>query len=97
MAEKANLPDIQLKSLTNTIVRKHLRQKLLDNNVPDTHAVLVIGHMNSQSLNNHRTLSNRQQHFMSRILSTARPNMGNIPNSDHNEIPHDVMFSQSVT
>ena len=97
MAEKANLPDLQFKRLTNTSVRKHLCQKLLDHNVPDTQAVHVTGHKNPQSLNNYRTLSNRQQQSMSRILSTTRPDKENIPNSEGTEISHvNISHSQSL-
>jgi hypothetical protein len=95
MAEKANLPDLQFKRLSNTSVRKHLCQKLLDSNVPDTHAVHVTGHKNPQSLNNYRTLSNRQQHSMSRILSTTRPDKENITRP--NEIAHVQQISQTCS
>ena len=39
MAKEAELPDLETKRITNTSVRKHLCQKLLDNNIPDTQAV----------------------------------------------------------
>ena len=44
MAKEANLPDLQTKRITNTSVRKHLCQKLLDNNIPNAQAVHITGH-----------------------------------------------------
>ena len=54
MAKEANLPDLQTKRITNTSVRKHLCQKLLDNNIPNAQAVHITGHKNPSSLNNYR-------------------------------------------
>ena len=54
MTKEANLPDLQTKRITNTSVRKHLCQKLLDNNIPDAQAVHITGHKNLSSLNNYR-------------------------------------------
>lgn len=36
MSQKANLPDTEFKRFTNTSARKHLCQKLLNNNVPES-------------------------------------------------------------
>ena len=71
MVENANLPGLEAKRLSNTSVRKHLCQKLLNHNVPDTHAAHVTGHKNPNSLNNYRKISNRQQHQMSNILGST--------------------------
>ncbi|KAK3106148.1 hypothetical protein FSP39_013707 [Pinctada imbricata] len=70
MVEEANISIGNLKHLTKTSARKYLCQKLLDNNVPDTQAVHITGHRNPQSLNNYRTLSNKQllQQSMSEII-----------------------------
>ena len=46
--------EIHGKRLTNTSVRNHLCQKLMDNNVPDNHAIHFTGHKNPRSLNNYR-------------------------------------------
>jgi len=54
MAKEANLPDLQTKRITNTSVRKHLYQKLLDNNIPDAQVVHITDHKNTSSLNNYR-------------------------------------------
>lgn len=70
MAERAKLPNLANKRITNTSVRKYLCQKLVDNNVPDTHAVHITGHKNPNSLNNYRSLNNKQKCTMSTLLST---------------------------
>ena len=44
MAERTKLPNLASKRITNTSVRKHLCQKLGENNIPDTMAVHVTGH-----------------------------------------------------
>ena len=71
MATKSNLPDLPYMRITNTSVRKHLCQKLLDNNVPDTQAIHITGHKNQESLNNHRNMLNKQQQQVSTFLSTS--------------------------
>ena len=71
MATKAELPGLPYLRITNTSVRKHLCQKLLDNNVPDTQAIHITGHKNPQSLNDYRKLSNRQKQHVSTLLSTS--------------------------
>ena len=57
--------------ITNTSVRKHLCQKLLDSNIPDTHAIHITGHKTPQSLNNYRKLSNKQKQHVSTLLSSS--------------------------
>ena len=71
MAEKANLPNLQFKKLTNTSVRKRACQVLLNNDVPDTHAIHITGHVDPQSLNQYRTITNKQQQQMSNMLAGA--------------------------
>ena len=43
MTKEAHFPDLQAKIITNTSVRKHLCEKLLDNNIPDAQAVHITG------------------------------------------------------
>jgi hypothetical protein len=70
MTVKADLPEIQFgKKITNTSVRKRLCQKLLESDIPDTHAVHVTGHKSASSLNNYRSLSNAQQKSISNLLA----------------------------
>ena len=71
MALRAHLPDLPYMRITNTSVRKHLCQKLLDCNIPDTHAIHITGHKNPQSLNNYRKLSNKQKQHVSTLLSSS--------------------------
>ena len=65
MAEKAGL---DAKNLTNHSGRKKMIQKLNDEGVPPTHIMQISGHKNVQGLNNHSTLSERQQKKNSNIL-----------------------------
>jgi len=44
--------EIHGKRLNNTSVRNHLCQKLMDNNIPDNHAIHITGQKNPGSLNN---------------------------------------------
>ena len=71
MALRAHLPDLPYMRITNTSVRKHLCQKLLDSNIPDTHAIHITGHKTPQSLNNYRKLSNKQKQHVSTLLSSS--------------------------
>ncbi|WAR05326.1 hypothetical protein MAR_020695 [Mya arenaria] len=76
MARNANLPALSSgERMTNTSVRKRLCQKLLQNNVPDTQAVLITGHKNANS-SNYRVLSNLQQKNPSNLLSSRLVNEG---------------------
>ena len=50
------------KRLTNTSVRKHLCQKLMDNNVPNNHVIHITGHTNPGSLNNYRYIIQSSNH-----------------------------------
>jgi hypothetical protein len=54
--------EIHGKRLTNTSVRKHLCQKLMDNNVPDNHAIHITGNKNPGSLNNYRYIIQSSNH-----------------------------------
>ena len=71
MALRAHLPDLPYMRITNTSVRKHLCQKLLDSNISDTHAIHITGHKSPQSLNNYRKLSNKQKQHVSTLLSSS--------------------------
>jgi hypothetical protein len=63
MTKEAHFPDLQAKIITNTSVRKHLCEKLLDNNIPDAQAVHITGNKYLSSLNNrsNNTFSKRYQ------------------------------------
>ena len=49
------------KKLVNHSTRKHLVQKLLDNNIPPNEIVEITGHKNVNSLNNNSAISDRRQ------------------------------------
>ena len=61
------------KKLRNHSARKHLVQKLNDNNVPPTQIMQITGHRNVQSVNNYCHLNNNQHREISQILSTPTP------------------------
>ena len=66
MALKANINN---ERLTNHSARKHMIQKLNDNDIPPTHIVQLSGHRNVQSITNYRGLNLNQQKYISGILS----------------------------
>ncbi len=59
------------KKLVNHSTRKHLVQKLVDNDIPPTEIMQVTGHKNVASINNYLTLSDRKQQQISGLLSGA--------------------------
>ena len=71
MIKIAKLPEHETKRLTNSSVRKHLCQKLMDKNVQDEHAIHITGHNNLSSLNKYRTLNENRKKEISQILSTT--------------------------
>ena len=54
------------KKLVNHSTRKHLVQKLVDNDVPPNEIIQITGHKNVNSLNNYSTLSDKKQQQISR-------------------------------
>ena len=59
------------KKLVNYSTRKHLVQKLVDNNVPSNEIIQITGHKNVNSLNNYSTLSEKKQQQISALLSNT--------------------------
>ena len=106
MAKKADLPEVsEGKRLTNTSIRKRLCQKLLTANVPDTQAIHITGHKNSDSLNNYRKLNNHQQRNISNILANTstgpapppqRSNPSTMPTSMTGPAPPPQTFNPSI-
>ena len=90
MVQEGELSESE-KRLTNTSARKYLCQKLLENEIPDAQAVHVTGHKNIQSLNNYRTLNNKQQQTISALISNSNTHVA----SDHR--PAVPLTSNSVT
>ena len=72
MAKAAGLPED--KGLTNHSARKHLVQKLSENNVPPNHITQITGHRNFHSINNYCHISEQQHKSMSNIsANTSNP------------------------
>ena len=59
------------KKLVNHSTRKHLVQKLVDNDVPPNEIIQITGHKNVHSLNNYSTLSDKKQQQISAVLSNT--------------------------
>ena len=57
------------KKMVNHSTRKHLVQKLVDNNIPPKEIVQITGHKNVNSLNNYPAISDRRQQHISAELS----------------------------
>jgi hypothetical protein len=59
------------RKLVNHSTRKHLVQKLVNNNVPPTEIAQITGHKNVNTINNYSTVSVKKQQQISAILSGA--------------------------
>ena len=57
------------KKLVNHSTRKHLVQKLVDNEIPPNEIIQITGHKNVNSLNNYSSLSDKKQKQISAVLS----------------------------
>ena len=57
--------------LVNHSTRKHLIQKVADNDVPPNEIIQTTGHNNVNSLNNNSTLSKKKQQQISAVLSNT--------------------------
>ncbi|XP_033727679.1 glutamine-rich protein 1-like [Pecten maximus] len=84
------------KRLTNTSVRKHLCQKLLENDIPDTQAVQITGHKNPNSLNNYRAMTSAQKRNISSMLCNTNPNDGGQTNTCAQQTSERSVFTGSV-
>ena len=59
------------KKLVNHSTRKHLVQKMVDNDVPPNEIIQITGPKNVNSLNNYSTLSDKKQQQISAVLSNT--------------------------
>ena len=59
------------KKLVNHSTRKHLVQKLVDNDIPPGEIIQITRHKNVNSLNNYSSLSDKKQQQISAVLSNA--------------------------
>ena len=64
--------------LVNHSTKKHLVQKLVDNNIPLTEIAQITGHKNVNSFNNYSTVSDKKQQHISTILSGASSSNENV-------------------
>ena len=83
MAEKAGL---NVENLTNHNARKRMIQKLNDQEVPPTHIMQISGHKNVQSINNYSSISEKQQHNISNILSASTSASGSLAIQETEEV-----------
>ena len=68
MCDKAKITN---RKLTNHSARKHLVQKLRDNNIPPTEIMQITGHKNIQSVLNYSSISLENQKRCSNILANT--------------------------
>jgi len=59
------------KKLVNNSTRKHLVQKLVDNDIPPNEIIQITGHKNVNPLYNYSSLSDKKQQQLSAVLSNA--------------------------
>ena len=59
------------KKVVNHSTRKHLVQKLVDNEIPPNEIIQITGHKNVNSLNNYSSLSDKKQKQISAVLSNG--------------------------
>ena len=76
MKRMANAAGIGVdKKLTNHSARKHLVQKLSENNIPPNQIMQITGHKNIQSINNYSSINENQHKSISCILSNSTHRM----------------------
>ena len=97
MATNADLPSLKNKRLTNTSVRKHVCQTLLDNKVPDSVAIHVTGHKNPATLNNYRQLTNEQKYEMSHMLANSKSTEKTVAKTSDTHVHSHVEMQSQVT
>ena len=71
--------------MTNGSVRKHLVQKLNDNEILPTQIVQITGYRNVNSVNNYSSLSEKQKEEISSILSFRAQNDNQEPRASTSE------------
>ena len=84
------------KKLVNHSTRKHLVQKLVDNNIPPNEIVQITGHKNMNSLNNYSTISNRRQQHISTVLSRRGESFTSVATSSSPKVTVPEILSLSI-
>ena len=82
--------------LVNHSTRKHLVQKLVDNNIPPNEIVQITGHKNINSLNNYSTISNRRQQHISTVLSRRGESFTSVATSSSPKVTVPEILSLSI-
>ena len=84
------------KKLVNHSTRKHLVQKLVDNNIPPNEIVQITGHKNVNSLNNYCAISDRRQWHISTVLSRRGESSTSVATSSSPKVTVDEITSVST-
>ena len=84
------------KKLVNHSTRKHLVQKLVDNNIPPNEIVQITGHKNVNSLNNYSAISDRRQQHISTVLSRRGESSTSVATSSSPKVTVDEITSVST-
>lgn len=88
MVKAAGIPTD--KKLSNHSARKHLVQKLSEQNIPPNQIMQITGHRNLQSVNNYSHVSENQHKNISKLLSN------NLSVTQNNSIHNQLVSSISV-
>lgn len=84
------------KKLFNHSTRKHLVQKLVDNDIPPNEMCKITGHKNVNSLNNYSAISDRRQQHISKVLSRRRESSTSVATSSSPKVTVDEITSVST-
>ena len=80
----------------NHSTRKHLVQKLVDNNIPPKEIVQITGHKNVNSLNNYSAISDIRQQHISTALSRRGESSTSVATSSSPKVTVDEIASVST-
>ena len=83
------------KKLLNHSTRKHLVQKLVDNNIAPNEIVQITGHKNINSLDNYSAISDRRQQHTSTVLSRRGESSTSVATSSSPKVTVDEITSLS--
>ena len=83
------------KKLVNHSTRKHLVQKLVDNNIAPNEIVQITGHKNINSLDNYSAISDRRQQHTSTVLSRRGESSTSVATSSSPKVTVDEITSLS--
>ena len=84
------------KKLVNHSTRKHLVQKLVDNNIAPNKIVKITGHKNINSMDNYSAISDRRQQHTSTVLSRRGESSTSVATSSSPKVTVDEITSVST-